>query len=73
MEPTVDRSTSIPIYNRAGRRVRELARGLVLAAGANLLYWDGRDQDGRTVDDGVYVVGVEALGEVQQKQVGVVR
>ena len=65
--------TSISIYNRAGRRVRELAQGTILSAGANLVYWDGLDQNGRPVEDGVYLVGVEALGEVLQKQVGVVR
>lgn len=66
-------ATTVTIYNRAGRRVRELAEGTMLGAGANLLFWDGRDGDGRPVDDGVYVVGVQALGETQQKTVAVVR
>jgi hypothetical protein len=44
-----------------------------LGAGANLVRWDGRDDNGRVVEDGIYVVGVEALGEVLKRTVAVVR
>jgi hypothetical protein len=65
--------TTITVYNRAGRRIRQLISSQSLSAGANLVRWDGRDEDGRIVRDGVYLVGVEALGEVQKRTLAVVR
>jgi ligand-binding sensor domain-containing protein len=64
---------TVTVYNRAGRRIRQLISGQPLSAGANLVRWDGRDEDGRIVKDGVYLVGVEALGETQKRAVAVVR
>jgi ligand-binding sensor domain-containing protein len=66
-------TTSVAVFNRAGRRVRQLASGLQLNAGANLVRWDGRDDDGRVVEDGLYLVGVEALGQMVKRPVAVVR
>lgn len=51
------------VYNRAGRLRRELADGLQLPAGQNVLFWDGHDQDGETVAAGLYIVCVEADDE----------
>ncbi len=64
---------TVKIYNRAGRLVRELAAGLGMNAGANLLRWDGRGSDGSDVPDGLYLVTVEALGETQTSTLAVVR
>jgi len=64
---------TVSIYNRAGRLVRKLATGVDLGAGANLLRWDGREDSGSKVPDGLYIVTVEALGETRTSTLAVVR
>lgn len=64
---------TVRVYNRAGRLVREVASGVALNAGSNLVPWDGRDDAGETVPDGLYVVVVEALGESRTRTLAVVR
>ena len=64
---------TVKVYNRAGRLVREVATGLSLGAGANLVRWDGRDRQGAVVEDDLYVVTVEALGEKRTQTLAVVR
>jgi len=53
--------------------VREVAEGLALGAGANVVRWDGRDQDGREVEGGAYLVTIGAFGETQTRALAVVR
>ncbi len=65
-------TASLRVYNRAGHFVRELASGVSLSAGANMIRWDGRDRDGRMVHEGLYLVSVEAMGTVQTRTVAVV-
>jgi flagellar hook assembly protein FlgD len=48
----------VGIYDLSGRRVRELAHR-TLPAGASVLPWDERDQDGQRVQPGVYFVRAE--------------
>jgi hypothetical protein len=57
--PTVIR---LDVYDAAGRRVRELTRGLV--AGTREVAWDGRDSSGSSVAAGVYFLRLEGDGEV---------
>lgn len=64
---------TVKIYNRAGMLVREVISGERLNAGTNLVHWDGRDRTGDLVEDGVYLVTVEALGQKQVKPLAVVR
>jgi ligand-binding sensor domain-containing protein len=64
---------TVKIYNRAGRLVREVAAGQHMNTGANLVRWDGRDSAANLVQDGVYLVVVEALGKKQTRTVAVVR
>ena len=45
------------IHDLAGRRVRGLSRG-VLGAGDHDLFWDGRDDGGRAVAAGSYLVRI---------------
>lgn len=42
-------------------------------AGANPVRWDGRDSDSNFVEDGLYLVVVEALGRKETKTLAVVR
>ena len=61
------------IFARSGRLVRIVASGLRLPAGANLLHWDGLDQEGGMASDGIYIVAVESQGEVRKQVVAVSR
>jgi ligand-binding sensor domain-containing protein len=65
--------TTVIVYNRAGRRVRQVADNQPLRAGANVVRWDGCNDEGRMVQDGIYVVTVEALGQVETRTVAVIR
>jgi hypothetical protein len=53
----------VTIYDVAGRRVRDLTRDL--SAGRQRIMWDGRDEDGRVADSGVYLVRVR----IQRREV----
>jgi streptogramin lyase len=64
---------TVKVYNRAGHLVREVASSQPMNAGANLVRWDGRDSDTNLVEDGLYLVVVEALGQKQVKTLAVVR
>ena len=66
-------SVNVKIYNRAGRLVRDVLSGQVVSAGANLVYWDGRDGGGTVVPEGMYLVMVETEGHSETKTVSVVR
>ncbi len=66
-------AVTVKVYNRAGRLVREVVSGRYMGAGSNLVRWDGRDRDGRIVEDGLYLVTVEAMGEKQVKTLAVIR
>ena len=46
--------------------------GQTLNAGANLVWWDGREAGGTPVPSGLYVVSVDALGERSTGTVAVV-
>lgn len=61
-----DSSVSIDIYDFASRRVRRLLRNELRAGQENHWYnWDGRDDDGRHVANGVYFYRVELDGGSQ--------
>ena len=47
--------------------------GETLGPGANLVSWDGRDEDRHDVEGGLYLVTIEALGEKNTRTLGVVR
>lgn len=63
----------VTIHNRAGRLVRIVTSGQSLGPGTNVVSWDGRDEDHRDVESGLYLVSVEALGESTTKTLAVVR
>lgn len=64
---------SVRVYDLTGRLVREVADGLQLQAGANVVRWDGRDREGREVKDGPYLVTVDADGTTRKRALAVVR
>jgi flagellar hook assembly protein FlgD len=64
---------TVRVYARSGRLIRDVIVGAPMAAGANLVRWDGKDRNGDDVVDGIYLVTVEALGHTQTKPLAVVR
>jgi len=60
--------TTVRIFDMAGHLIRTLIANEDLAPGSNVTTWDGRDQDGRTVFAGAYVVLV-AAGDKNTRQI----
>lgn len=50
---------TVALYDLAGRRVRVLWDGQPTTAGRKRLAWDGRDESGRLVSPGHYLLRVE--------------
>jgi hypothetical protein len=48
-----DGEVTLTLFDQQGRRVRELARGM-MPAGEHRVMWDGRDEAGRSVPSGLY-------------------
>lgn len=60
------------VFNRAGRLMRTVLDE-TLPAGANLIRWGGRGDDGHRVPDDLYLITVEAEGKTLTKTLSVVR
>jgi hypothetical protein len=56
---------SLKIHDLSGRCLRTLADGEVFPAGAVGLDWDGRDDAGRQLASGVYLVRLTTMGETR--------
>jgi hypothetical protein len=55
-------SMELGVYDRTGRRIRSLVSGQ-RAAGAGTVEWDGRDDAGRSLAQGVYFLRLDAAGQ----------
>jgi hypothetical protein len=55
----------IAVYDMAGRRVRSFMRGESLPAGPHTIAWDGRDDRGAMLGNGIYFVRIQAAGAVR--------
>ncbi|MCI0697310.1 T9SS type A sorting domain-containing protein [candidate division KSB1 bacterium] len=62
---------TVKIYNVAGRLKRTLRENVSLQVGTNAIEWDGRDDDGKVCVSGLYIVTIEAQGNVKTKTVAV--
>lgn len=51
--------TRVTVHDVTGRLVRELHRGW-LQAGRHTIPWDGRDESGRFVAAGIYLLGLKS-------------
>ncbi|MFN8588492.1 MAG: cohesin domain-containing protein [Candidatus Eisenbacteria bacterium] len=54
----------VAVYDLVGRRIRTLTDG-TMSAGERTLVWDGRDDDGRAVAAGLYLVKMDTAGAKQ--------
>lgn len=62
----------LAVFDVAGRLVRTLVDG-PLEAGPRVVEWDGRDDGGRAVASGFYVIRLTAPGDVRTRSVKIVR
>jgi hypothetical protein len=62
-----DGHVQVAVYDLVGRRVRTLVNG-TLVAGTQTLAWDGRDDGGRAVAAGLYMVRFDTPGAQQSRR-----
>lgn len=66
-----DAAANVAIYTLSGSRVTALCQNKTFSRGIAKLEWDGKNEHGRRVARGVYLVSVECLGEKAMFQVAV--
>jgi hypothetical protein len=67
-------AVELRIYDAAGRLVRVLLAGeRIVTAGAHRALWDGRDDAGRTVSSGLYVVQLASGGRTATRKMLLLR
>ena len=64
---------TIHIYNRMGLLERLLRKNTAMNSGINVVTWNGRDNDGKLVPSGLYIVVLMADGQKSTRTVGVLR
>ena len=64
---------TVRVYNASGRLERVIARDRPMAPGRQSLTWNGRDEEGKVVASGLYVVVVSGGDMQSEKIVAVVR
>jgi flagellar hook assembly protein FlgD len=66
---TLDRASqaSLAVYDISGRVVRTLADGMA-QAGVHTAVWDGRDDAGRSVPSGIYLLRVRSEAGTQTRK-----
>ena len=65
---SIDSPVSLSIYDSAGQQVRELVNQ-EQPAGVYEIRWDGRDEAGLTVGNGVYLVRLVAGASAQTRKI----
>jgi hypothetical protein len=63
---------SLALFDVAGRQVRALTEG-ILASGEHLVRWDGRDESGRAVPAGIYLVRLRSTSFQATRRLVVIR
>ncbi|MFT7698793.1 MAG: phage tail sheath protein FI, partial [Candidatus Krumholzibacteriia bacterium] len=72
-ELSTDANVSLTIYDLAGHLVRRLLAAQSLATGEYQQRWNGRDDAGRAVSSGVYLVHLQAGAEVRTQRMVLAR
>jgi flagellar hook assembly protein FlgD len=67
-----DGHVRIAVYNITGQIVRTIKNGVV-PAGAHTTYWNGTNDDGRRVANGIYVMRGEFGGVAAARKVMVIK
>ena len=63
---------SVKIYNTVGQLVRDLLH-TELSRGNHTVVWDGRDNNGRKLSSGTYILNVQSNRQITQKAIVLVR
>ena len=58
----VSAAVTVDVFTVGGRRIRSLGE-MPCAAGANEIYWDGRDEQGDELANGVYLFRIHAVSD----------
>jgi len=66
-------TVGLRVYDSAGRLVRTLLAGDVRASGQQTTAWDGRNDAGRVVSSGIYILRLEAGGEVVSRRITIMK
>ena len=66
---TQSSAVTVKVYNAAGRLRRTLIEEMPLSSGTQVLWWDGRDRNGRIVASNFYIITVEANGVNERKTI----
>lgn len=64
---------SVKVYDTAGRLIRTVKTRESMSQGQQVVRWDGRASDGRSVSNGLYIIGVDAPGNKLSKKVFFIR
>ena len=65
-------ATSLALYDVAGRRVRTIVEGS-LEPGVHVCRWNGRDDSGRALSPGIYLVRLRANGAQRTQRLVIIR
>ena len=65
--PLAPKPASLTVYDCTGRKVRMLMHQQRVSPGSHSVYWDGRDEQGRAVSSGMYLIVLNA-GRIMQTQ-----
>ena len=63
---------SLQIYNLMGQVVRTIIAG-VQSPGSYLVRWDGKDDKGKTVPSGIYLIRLKTIGQQDVRKIALVR
>ena len=63
-----DRAVGVDLYDVTGRLVRRLRETRELANGLYRMEWDGRDEDGKLVTPGIYIVRYEVDADARDSK-----
>jgi flagellar hook assembly protein FlgD len=65
-------TVTVRVFDMAGHMIRTLVSGESRSPGSQVAQWDGRDDRGRVMYSGLYLVRVEAGGKASTKVVSVI-
>jgi hypothetical protein len=66
-------NVSLAVYDMLGNEIRTLTYGETFAAGTHTIQWDGRDNTGNLVSNGLYYYQLKSAGVTETVKMQVVR
>lgn len=72
LSPQIESAVSLDIYDKLGNRLKTLVPDQI-QKGCQTVYWDGSDDNGLTVPEGVYFVRLETPGYKETRKIVLLR